>query len=158
METFDPTAFGWKLQRPVDYPAPRYRVLEDERELGNVTSTLVARVAPRTYNLQFIAKGRVAYGYPFDFFNRNGGQAARFLFALPEFLPAPSAGPVCESVPGGTQGARTIFVRYSWENTAGRTTASPATEISVMRMLSFRVQRGVGLSYFLQIELEEAPV
>jgi len=121
---------GWKLQRGY-LLKPRYQVVSDERELGNVVSVAVASKPLRTYRLKYRAQARAAYEYVESFFNRLVGQAARFDFEIPEFVPSPDKGPGVEAVAGGTQGSRTIYAIYSWKNANGITRGSPAASIAV---------------------------
>lgn len=123
-------AKGWKLQR--GYPMrPRYAVVSDERELGNVVSVAVASKPLRNYRLRYRANTREAFEYVESFFNRLVGPAARFDFDLPEFVPSPDKAPGVEAIAGGTQGARTIYVIFAWKNVNGITRGSAAAGIAV---------------------------
>ena len=129
-EAFVPLSNGWRLQRGYQIK-PEYRVVEDERELGNTTSTAVSRTARRNITMTMTATTRSAYGYMMSFFNRNVGPAGRFTFSWAEFVPSPDAGPVLTAVESGDQPARTIFVKFAWKNSVGTTEASPATSLAI---------------------------
>jgi hypothetical protein len=130
MDTLDLIANGWKLQRGYQIQ-PRFQVISDERELGNVTSTAVAEKELRTYPLKYRAELRSAAEYVQSFFRRLVGEAGRFLFLLPELLASPDASPILDAVVAGAQGSRTIFVQFAWKNAQGLTRASPASSIAV---------------------------
>ena len=131
METFQPESFGWKLQRPLE-ESPTFEVEEDERELGNVTSLLVAEKPTRQWSLRYRVVGRSARDYWVSFFDQLGGPAARFTFTLPEFVPAPFRGPDLTLKATGVQLIRFIRVRFAWRNSSGTTTASPSETIVVI--------------------------
>jgi len=130
-ETLDLVTAGWRWQSPFDFE-PQWAVAEDERELGNVSSTAVSeRCLRRWQNLQFFTNLEAARGYVVDFFRRHVGAAGRFYFRFPEHVESPSAAPTLSTVSGGTQGARSITAKYAWKNTSGTTLASPEGTISV---------------------------
>jgi hypothetical protein len=129
-ETFAPESNGWRLQR--DYSInPEWIAVEDERELGNVSTTAVARRSLRTFPLRWRATTRASYDYMVSFFNRNVGPVARFNYSLPEFVASPDAGPLMEAVVAGTQALRTIFAKFAWRNSIGTTLAGNALSLSV---------------------------
>lgn len=135
-ETFDPAAYGLKLQHSYQIrPAPRF--VEDPMELGNVESVAVAekvlrrfeglvwRVSATTPNM------RRAAGYALDFYRRHVGPAGRFWFELPEFVADPSAPPVVEAVSGGSLSSRTYLVSIAWLGAAGETLASELASLTI---------------------------
>ena len=131
MDTFAPESNGWKFQRGYDV-APEFNVVEDPRELGNVKSYAVATRSLRTFlGATWRSDSRAAYEYWMSFFHRNVGPAARFLWALPELVPTPDAGPTLEAVVVGSQAQRTVFVKFAWRNTNGTTRASPASTLLI---------------------------
>jgi hypothetical protein len=130
-ETFLPANYGWKLQRGYRI-VPRYPVVEDERELGNVKSVAVADKEIRVIRgLRFISATREAYEYAGSFLRRQKGPAGRFYFEWPELVLSPDGSPTLLAVVAGTQGSRTVFVRYAWKNAQGTTRASPAETLAV---------------------------
>ncbi len=130
METFAPESNGARLQRgfPIQ---PQYAVAEDVRELGNVKSVAIAQKALRRYQLTYRCPDRSGFEYIESFFQYHVGSAGRFLWATPEFASTPFKGPTLEAVVAGAQSSRTIFCKYAWKTTAGRTRASPATSLTV---------------------------
>ena len=130
METFAPEANGWKLQRGYQI-VPRWAVVEDERELGNVRSTAVAEKEIRRFRGRYIAATREAIEYLESFFRRHVGSAGRFFYAWPEFVASPDAAPTLETVVSGSQGSRTVFVRFAWKNSVGLTRAGPAGSLAI---------------------------
>ncbi len=130
MDTLNLEANGWRMQR--EYPIrPRFIVAEDERELGNVKSVAVAQRALRRFTLRYKTDLRSAAEYVESFFGRQVGPVARFQMTLPEYAPTPDAAPVVEAVAGGTQGSRTIYVRFAWRNVNGTTLASATASILI---------------------------
>jgi hypothetical protein len=122
-ETFSPIANGWRLQRGFKW-RPEWMVAEDQRELGNVSSTLIAQKPRRTWSLTFATDTRDACEYLQSFFNRLGGPAARFYYQFPEYIPSPDAAPGLTATVSGSQAERSITVRYAWKNASGTTRAS----------------------------------
>lgn len=130
-ETFLPENFGWKLQRGYEV-SPRFAVVEDERELGNVKSVAVADKPIRVIaGLSWICESRDGAEYAQSFLNRQRGPAARFFFNWPELVPSPDGSPTCTAVASGTQGSRTIYTKFAWKNAQGTTKASPAETLAV---------------------------
>ena len=130
-ETFAPESHSWKLQRDFTI-TPVYQVVEDEYELGNTTSTAISRIPRRRFSARYVSAGtKAGYHYMTAFFLRNVGPAARFTFVAPEEVSDPDKGPTLTSAAGGTQGSRTIYVKFAWQNTAGITVASAATSLAV---------------------------
>lgn len=130
MDTFAPESNGLKLQRPFEIE-PRYNVVEDDYELGNVKSYAVAQRELRSFGVQYRAFTRAASEYWRSFFQRNVGPAARWLWTLPEYVPTPDAGPTLEAVVSGNQAERTIFVLFAWKNANGTTLGGAASSLLV---------------------------
>lgn len=129
-ETFDPVANGWHLQRNYEIPV-LFAVEEDERELGNRTSTAISEKSLRQFRAYYRAKTRAAQEYVRSFFQRHVGPAGRFYFQWPEYVASPDKVPTLEAISGGSQAERTITVRYAWKNTNGTTNASPIGSLLV---------------------------
>jgi hypothetical protein len=130
-ETFSPEANGALLQRGYTIK-PQYRVVEDPRELGNVKSIAVAQKGLRRLEgLLYKCRDRTPYEYITSFLNRHVGPAGRFLCTWPEFVPSPDATPVLTAVTGGTQGSRTMYVKYAWKTALGLTRPSTVQNLTV---------------------------
>jgi hypothetical protein len=129
-ETFTPEANGLKPQRQYTIE-PEFQVEEDERELGNLTSTAVADKERRVLRFRWVCETRAAMDYVVAFFRRHKGPAGRFYYAWPEFVAHPDAAPILEAVASGTQAERTITCRFAWKNTAGTTLPSPTATLLV---------------------------
>lgn len=130
-ELLDLQGKGWQNpQRDYDLE-PDWQVAEDERELGNVTSVAVAVKERRRVTMRYRTDTRDAAEYVESFFRRKVGPVARFDVLWPEFVASPDAAPVVEAVVAGTQGSRTIYTKFCWVNSYGRTKASPAVSIAV---------------------------
>jgi hypothetical protein len=130
-ETFNPAAFGARLQRGYTI-VPQWQVAEDQRELGNVKSFAIAQKGLcRLQGLRYHCPTRSSFEYIDSFFQTLVGPAARFNYQLPEFASKPYAAPTLTAVVAGAQGSRTIFAKIAWETASGRTEASPAASLAV---------------------------
>jgi len=123
-DTFDPEGNGWSLQRGYKI-VPGFLVAEDQRELGNVTSTAIFdKPFRRIEGLRYRCDTRDAFEYMDSFFLRLKGPVARFYYQWPEFVSTPDKAPTLEAVVSGAQAERTITVRFAWRNSLGTTRAS----------------------------------
>lgn len=130
-DIFDWSANGLIWQRGYA-EVPEYQVVEDERELGNVSSTVVAERETRLIRgLQLLAPTREARDYVMGFFRRVHGPAARFLLDYPECVAGPDAAPTVAATAGGSQAQRTITIRHAWRTVYGTTRASATATITV---------------------------
>lgn len=130
-ELFDWDAHGLIWQRGYA-EVPEFQVIEDERELGNVSSTVVAeRETRRIKGLQLLAPTREARDYAMGFFRRIHGPAGRFLVDYPECVAGPDAAPSVAAMAGGTQAQRAITVRHAWRTIYGTTRAGATAAITV---------------------------
>src|SRR5262245_58254 len=118
METFAPTANGLRIQRFYGL-RPRSVVESDERENGYVKSVAIREQPIMGWAFTLNIPTREAWEYLHDFFNRQNGTAGRFLVQLPELVPSPGVGPTLTAISGGSQGSRTMFVKFAWKDTAG---------------------------------------
>lgn len=129
-ETFTPEANGLHFQRGFSVE-PEFQVEEDQRELGNISSTAVADKPRRILRCRWVGTTRAAMEYVASFFQRHKGSAGRFYYAWPEFVAHPDAAPTLEAIAGGTQAERTITAQFAWKNSAGKTTASPTQTLLI---------------------------
>lgn len=130
LELFDPEANGSFLLDEYDLN-PREQVTEMRTEIGSVETVADSTRIAHRLALPFFVRGRDALEYIQGFWNGHVGAAGRFQFKMPEFVPSPYKAPDVDSVTGGTQGARTITVRFNWVNDAGETRASPTASLAV---------------------------